>query len=88
MNRHLVAAAVTVLGAQVGAVAPARAEETQEASSDAMVPEIAPRPWLYLDDPSLPPPLHAVAFTRATYARDESPTRPFGANVARPGGIV
>src|SRR5262249_39521059 len=53
-----------------------------------LAPEIAPRPWLYLDDPSLPAPMRVVAFTRATYTKDSSPTRPFGANVSRPGGVV
>jgi hypothetical protein len=70
----------------------ARAEGSQESvgsSTTSPALEVAPRPWLYLDDPSLPAPLHVVAFTRATYSRDdESPTRPFGANVSRPGGIV
>jgi hypothetical protein len=69
----------------------ARAEGTQESvgpSATSPAPEVAPRPWLYLDDPSLPAQLHVIAFTRATYARDDSPTRPFGANLARPGGIV
>jgi hypothetical protein len=32
--------------------------------------------------------MSVIAFTRATYTKDESPTRPFGANVSRPGGIV
>jgi hypothetical protein len=67
----------------------ARAEEAaREPSGDAKGTEIAPRPWLYLDDPSLPPPLRMVGFARATHTRDESPTRPFAANVSRPGGIV
>jgi hypothetical protein len=51
-------------------------------------PQVAPRPWLYLDDPSVPAPMHVVAFSRATYTKDASPTRPFGANLARPGGVV
>jgi hypothetical protein len=67
----------------------ARAESTQPAPAPAdTAPELPPRPWLYLDDPSLPAPLRALAFTRATYTRDESPTRPFGANASRPGGVV
>jgi hypothetical protein len=69
----------------------ARAEGSQEQigpSATSAGPEVAPRPWLYLDDPSVPAQLRVIAFTRATYAKDESPTRPFGANLARPGGIV
>jgi hypothetical protein len=50
--------------------------------------DVAPRPWLYLDDPTLPAPMHVVAFTRATYTNDPDPTRPFGANLSRPGGLV
>jgi hypothetical protein len=70
----------------------ARAEGPQEpvvgSPATSPTPDVAPRPWLYLDDPSLPAPLHVIAFTRATYAKDESPTRPFGANLSRPGGIL
>jgi hypothetical protein len=69
----------------------ARAEGSQEPigpSATPAAPEVAPRPWLYLDDPSVPAPLRVIAFTRATYAKDDSPTRPFGANLARPGGIL
>jgi hypothetical protein len=51
-------------------------------------PEVAPRPWLYMDDPTVPLARHVVAFTRATYTKDPSPTRPFGANLSRPGGLV
>jgi hypothetical protein len=32
--------------------------------------------------------MHVLAFTRATYTKDPSPTRPFGANLSRPGGLV
>jgi hypothetical protein len=67
----------------------ALAETNDEPSSSARLPpENAPRPWLYLDDPTVPDPLRAVAFSRATYTKDASPTRPFGANLARPGGVV
>lgn len=91
MKRLLLATGLGALGALVdlaGATSPARAEEAADVSTEATAPDIAPRPWLYLDDPSLPAPLHVVAFTRATYARDPSPTRPFGANVSRPGATV
>jgi hypothetical protein len=48
----------------------------------------APRPWLYLDDPRTPSQLGVVAFSRLTYTGvGASPTRPFGAETARPGGV-
>ena len=70
--------------AVVAAVAFAAPVVRGEPAPDVQVeagPEIAPRPWLYLDDPSLAAPMHALAFSRATYTADPSPTRPFGANV-------
>jgi hypothetical protein len=67
---------------------PAHAESPSETTAVASTPEIAPRPWLYLDDPSLPTVLRAVVSSRATYTSGPSPTRPFGANLARPGGIL
>jgi hypothetical protein len=82
-------ATLGVFGAVMAGAAPsARAESPADTSAGSSAPDIAPRPWLYLDDPSVPAPLHTVAFTRATYTRDASPTRPFGANVSRPGGIL
>jgi hypothetical protein len=67
---------------------PARAEPPPETTAADAPLEVAPRVWLYLDDPTLPAAMHALAFARATYTRDGSPTRPFGANVSRPGGVV
>jgi hypothetical protein len=64
------------------------AQEQPGPSATSPGPDVAPRPWLYLDDPSIAAPLRVIAFTRATYAKDDSPTRPFGANLARPGGVV
>jgi hypothetical protein len=80
------------LSAAIGAVvataaAPAHAQEATPTPSS-QGPVLAPRPWLYLDDPSLPAPMRVVALVRGTYTNDPSPTRPFGANVSRPGGIV
>ncbi len=85
------AVALGVIGAvTAGGAPPAQAGSATEATAGegAPAPEIAPRPWLYLDNPSVPAPLHTLVFTRATYTRDASPTRPFGANVSRPGGIL
>jgi hypothetical protein len=91
MKPQRLASGFVTLGALVvlaDARSPARAEEAPEASTGAKAPDIAPRPWLYLDDPSLPAPMHVVALTRATYSRDPSPTRPFGANVSPPGATL
>jgi len=77
--------------AVVAAVAFAAPVVRGEPAPDVQVeagPEIAPRPWLYLDDPLLAAPMHALAFSRATYTADPSPTRPFGANISRPGAVV
>jgi hypothetical protein len=82
----LAASAATAQSAP--AAAPAEQTTEVEPSAASHGPEIAPRPWLYLDDPSLPAPMHAVVASRATYTKDASPTRPFGANLARPGGVV
>jgi hypothetical protein len=51
-------------------------------------PTVAPQPWLYLDDPALPGALRVVARSRVTYTDSASPSRPFGANVARSGAVV
>jgi hypothetical protein len=63
------------------------ASDAATESSTLPAPPPPARAWLYLDDAEPPPPLHVVAFSRATYAHSESPTRPFGANIARPGGV-
>jgi len=51
-----------------------------------------PRPertWLFLEEPQLPAPLHAVAISRVTYTSSGvSPTRPFASNLAAPGAVV
>jgi hypothetical protein len=87
--------ACTVLGCCFGltaGVGVARAESPEPASASAVgAPDLPPRPWLYLDDPSVPTPMHVFAFSRATYTKggaDSSPTRPFGANLSRAGGTV
>ena len=49
---------------------------------------VAPQPWLYLDDPTLPAVLHVVARSRVTYTDSASPSRAFGANVARSGAVI
>lgn len=77
------AVAITLLS-----TGPSLAEIDPEPQAAPSPPAIAPRPWLYLDDPSLPAPLHAIAFSRATYTADPSPTRPFGANLVRPGAVI
>jgi hypothetical protein len=82
------AALVSALGVAALASSPARGESSPEPEPSASAPAIAPRPWLYLDDPSLPGPMHAIALTHATYTADPSPTRPFGANLARPGAVI
>jgi hypothetical protein len=47
------------------------------------------RTWLYVDDASLPAPLHAVASTRVTYTSEgTSPTRPFASNIGTPGAML
>jgi hypothetical protein len=55
----------------------------------APVRELATRPpersWLYLEEPQLPDPLHAVASTRVTYAES---ARPFATGLATPGAMV
>jgi hypothetical protein len=57
------------------------------AGAEAVSAAEAPRRWLYLDDPRTPAILGAVAFSRLTYTGiGASPTRPFGAETARPGG--
>jgi hypothetical protein len=51
--------------------------------------DVAPRPWVYLDDPTLPQPLAVTGFTRATYTGfGSTPTRPFGGDLAHPGGVL
>jgi len=66
----------------------ARAESLPEQPTASSSPRIAPRPWLYLDDPSVPTAMRAIVDSRATYTAGPSPTRPFGANLARPGGFL
>lgn len=48
-------------------------------------PERAPRPWLYLDDPSIPAPLHVIATLRGTYMAANSPSRPLGGGIGGQG---
>lgn len=88
MKLERVPMALSIIAVAVGAATAAHGESVSEMSTGAKPLEIAPRPWLYLDDPSLPDPVHALAFSRATYTTNFSPTRPFGANLARPGGVV
>jgi hypothetical protein len=80
--------AVLLGASSAAAQSAAPATEMEPAPPSHGGPAIAPRPWLYLDDPSLPAPMRAVVTSRATYTKDSSPTRPFGANLARPGGVV
>ncbi len=50
---------------------------------------IAPRSWVYLDDPTTPAPWRVTAFTRMTATGFAgTPTRPFGADIAHPGSVV
>ncbi len=92
LRRALAPAASLV--ALVAVASPARADRTPEVAPDvpsrpaAPEPSVAPQPWLYLDDPTIPDPLHVVARSRVTYTDSASPSRPFGANVAHPGGVV
>lgn len=74
----------------VSAVARADAPPPDELRAVAPAgPEIAPRSWVYLDDPTTPAPWHATAFTRMTATGfSGTPTRPFGADIAHPGSIV
>lgn len=52
-------------------------------------PAIAPRSWVYMDDPTTPAPWHVTAFTRMTATGFAgTPTRPFGADIAHPGSVV
>jgi len=73
---------------------PASAADGDVAREEAPSPQppteraAAPRPWLYLDDPTVAAPLHVTAAMRATYTDASSPTRPFAANTARPGGAL
>jgi hypothetical protein len=85
---HRAVLGVAVATCAVAFASAARAESPQETTVSTAPLEVAPRIWLYLDDPTLPEAMHALAFARATYTRDDSPTRPFGANVSRPGGVV
>jgi hypothetical protein len=65
-------------------VAPsARAADEPQAEAPP-VASAAPKPWLYLDDPTLP--RAASAFTRVTYT--QSHAAPFAADVARPGAVL
>jgi hypothetical protein len=82
---RFVATACLVVCTAFGA---ARAESLSEQPSAPSSPEIPPRPWLYLDDPSVPAAMRAIVDSRATYTTGPSPTRPFGANLARPGGFL
>jgi len=88
MKRHVRAVAMACGLLAVSATHSARAEAPSEPSAVATPPDIAPRPWLYLDDPSLAAVMGAVVSSRATYTSGPSPTRPFGANLAHPGGIL
>lgn len=78
----------------IAAAGVARAEPAPIATADEAPPaEVAPvaeapRPWLYLDDPTTPGAMRVTAFSRGTFAgRGASPTRPFGADLAHPGGV-
>jgi hypothetical protein len=65
------------------------ADDDLESRRPAPPPDIAPRPWVYLDDPTTPASLSVVGFTRATYAGfGATPTRPFGGDLAHPGGVL
>ena len=62
--------------------------EVPKSSALRSEPTPEPRPWLYLEDTVTAAPMHVIGFTRGTYTSVSSPTRPFGANVARPGGVL
>jgi hypothetical protein len=90
-----VASAIAVTGLLLSS-SPARAVEPAGASA-APLGETAEaptrentkvqRPWLYIDDPTVAPPLEVVALTGVSLTTTgPSPTRPFASNVAHPGG--
>ena len=89
------AARLTSLAAALAfalAASAARADPTPPDQVDAKAAApvtIAPQPWLYLDDPTTPAQWRVTAFSRVTYTGGgASPTRPFGADVAHPGGMI
>jgi hypothetical protein len=51
-------------------------------------PEIAPRSWVYMDDPTTPAAWRATTFARVTATGSGGSTsRPFGADIAHPGSM-
>jgi hypothetical protein len=81
-----------VLLALVGSVTSAevaRAETTAApdvVSTPAQDDAPVTRPWLYVDDPTVAPPLHVVVSSGVSLTTTgASPTRPFASNVAHPG---
>jgi hypothetical protein len=88
-----IACALVTLPALTGAGV-ARADDALAPDADRILAAsaarvIPPRPWLYLDDPTLPSPLAVVVFSRATLGgADASPARPFGSDAAHAGGLV
>jgi len=61
---------------------------------DAVRSEVAPaplaqRPWLFVDDATIPAPLAVVVTSRTTYTSgaSRSVTRPFASNTSAPGGL-
>jgi hypothetical protein len=51
-------------------------------------PQAAPRPWLYVDDATIPRPLSAVAQTRVTYTQAAPSARPFAFDIGHRGVVV
>jgi hypothetical protein len=53
------------------------------------VRDVEPRPWVFLDDPTIPRPLAVTAFSRVTATGyGGTPTRPFGGDLAHPGAVL
>jgi len=84
-----------IIGSVIGAVGALVVSSARAGEPDVLPaappsdPPVAPRSWVYLDDPTTPAPWHVTAFTRMTATGfSGTPTRPFGADVAHPGSIM
>ncbi len=60
----------------------------EPAAEPRAAPEIAPRPWLYLDDPTTPRPMTVTASTRATYTNAPGSSKPFAFDLGRHGAVL
>src|SRR5215467_5065390 len=59
----------------------------QEVSPAPPPASATPRGWLFVDDATVPDPLHTLTLSRVTFTSSgTSPTRPFATDVAHPGG--